>query len=220
MALTQLLEIQFFTDCLSIDFVDKTVYGSPEDDRVDLAVYLFVTRKFEDPADDLDLSPANSDPVDDAQWNVLTADDGHYEFTMLSMDIWDNSVTYNIDDIVHYLGIVYKGLVNGISVGLVPLGNPTEWELVTDLTTLFTNLTVTASTFGEIVDCRIRKCHKIELVNDECLCGDCDEYSVPLHTKLFNMLNAAQAKALELKFIDAEKIIQTATDMCVKTLAT
>ena len=70
MALNIDYELQFFIDCKTVDYVDITNYGAPEKERNTLSVYLYIFRRFEDPADDTELSPANDDPDNDTTWNL------------------------------------------------------------------------------------------------------------------------------------------------------
>lgn len=212
MALTPQFELQYYTDCESVDYVDLTEYGSPEKERNTVGVFLYVQRRKEDPADDLDLSPTISDPSSDSTFNFVTAEDGWYEFTMLIIDTWTGTEIYNTDDVVHSGTVIYKALIDSIPAGTSPSTNPNEWEVVSDYTTIVDNSTVVSLVSNEIIDCRGRACHVEQLCAADCL--DCDSRSIPIHTKIFNMLTAARAKCIQQLYLDAEKITRTTEIFC------
>lgn len=141
MALTPALAVSSYskTDDGSVtNLVDNTVYGTPNADRADLALWVTAYKVDENLVESA-LTVQTFDPETATTFIVENTIDGHYKVYLAIVEDYDNGNTYEQYDVVWYSSTeaFYRCKVAS-STGVIPT-NTTNWEVIADPTTLIAN---------------------------------------------------------------------------------
>ena len=217
-------------DCSILTLTDQTgIYNDPDNiggygginpDRADLALYLLGYRYIEGETDE-DITPLinNTDPANVTSWAIANSSDGYYYFDLLAINIWDDTTTYAVGDLVFHSQVWYKALE--ISLDSTPSDINTDWEADPDLSLETENTSLVASQrYNMIYSCRIEICYA-KVVHDSgavCTgCPDCQGQSLKLYMKLDVLLQSMFLNISQEKFIEADKEAQLLVGYCKKT---
>lgn len=123
-------------------------YGTPNPDFSDFAHYAIIRKKNVNEVADEELTIDSYDPDTAEEFDADRSVDGWHEGTMFDIGVWDSGTSYTggtvtTGSVVEDDGIVYLcGTSNSNSK---PSLNPSKWTVVTDLTTIEDNTTLSAT---------------------------------------------------------------------------
>ena len=118
-------------DCGSIFIDDKTVYGSPPDDRASYALFLAGFFYNADAADTR-VNIDNTIPETVVQWEISSPSDGYYYFDLMPIIVWDASPTYYEGDIRYENSFYWKSLQDANTNNIPTNTEGTWWEKIAD----------------------------------------------------------------------------------------
>jgi hypothetical protein len=203
------------------DIVDNTTgYGAPNEERADLALYLF-GYKYREGEDDENITPIinNTDPENVTSWNIANSEDGYYYFDAIAANIWDIAVGYSIDDIVFHQQVWYKALA--ANTGSEPSDINTNWEVIEDLELEKANTSLVSTyRYDMNYTCRAEICYA-NVVHDSgaiCTeCTDCKGQTLQLYMKLDVLMQSMFINMSQDNWQKADKILRTIIGYCSKT---
>lgn len=216
-------------DCSSSFINNVTEYGGAEEDRGDSAEFMLIA-KVDVQGVPTYLPVVNNDPLVQLKYEFPTAIDGHYQFSLLRIRIYNPATTYvweilNSEDIltqgasVVYLGAtmsVYKAKLNNFS-GIAPnaVNGADYWDLVADLSVLIDYPSIITHVHNDLVDCYLRDRAKdlMKIAIDKYGCHDCvnsEEYK-KASVVLFR-LNGINALNWEEKSAEMEEATRALTE--------
>ena len=239
------------SDCSNNYLTDNTVYGNGEDERHQRANYVIASKMDVEGTPtyiEMDNSAAHNitgeSVLDDYVPDVITfpsANDGWYQFFVLSTQIYSGSIDYvaevtpgvsNDYSVIYYDtdDKFYKCLTNngpGSSV-VAPGSDPAVWlELSIDSTDMeatwvpiIDNTTIDTHEHNDVVTCYAENCmvRLLETAVDEGLCKDCDQFGkIHSYMRVDILVNGANAKNYEEKQAEAEEIARFMEDYCASS---
>lgn len=192
-------------------------YGAPNPVRTDRANYLMVSKN-DKSGNRTYLTVTNSDPLNTLEWTVTSTLDGWHQATLLSFNKWSGATAYvaNTNAIYYTVtGKFYKAIQASTNIAPDSGSGPSYWEEIVDFTAIqqgYTNVEVID--FNFLVDSRTSLLISDDLydkINEDFTCKlSIEDAAHPLN--LIAMLEAAQSKALDDKFDQAEQIIRAIED--------
>lgn len=120
-------------------------YGAPNDEFSDFAHYAIIRKKNVNDVDDEILELDAYNPLTATEFTTERAVDGWYEGTKLNIRIWSAGI-YNVDTVRYHSGVIYKA---NTLTSQTP-GAGAQWDVVTDLTTIESNNSVTVTRDGRV----------------------------------------------------------------------
>lgn len=152
MALTVTSSMAFTADKLVLtndtpDYADDpTGYGAPNPEFTDFAHYAIIRKKNVNAEADEILVIEENTPLVDRVFTAPRVKDGWYEGTLLEVTIW-TAGTYPAGTVRYDGGSVY---IANTSTSEQPTLPSAEWDIVTDLTTIEGNGTITTLALGRV----------------------------------------------------------------------
>ena len=217
-------------DCSEFTITDQTGtyevdnnpggYGTPNEERVDVALYL-CGYKYVKGADDTNITSVinNTDPANVTDWTVANSEDGYYYFKLLIANIWDVTVQYEPGDIVFYSQVWYKALTT--HTGSAPSDINTNWEIISDMCDEEDNTSLVSSTTYDMnFTCRVETCYANVIEDSKAICitcPDCDNSAIKLYIKLDVLFQAMWIAMSRLNWQIADEITKTIIGYCKKT---
>ena len=236
------------SDCSNNFLTDNTVYGNGEDERHQRANYIIASKMDVEGTPtyiSIDNSAAHNitgeSVLDDYVPDVITfpsANDGWYQFFVLSTQIYAGSTDYTAETIadandynVIYYDTddkFYKCLTdNGPTYGgdVLPGSDPAVWlelsieaaDVLATWVPIIDNTTIDTHEHNDVVTCYAENCmvRLLEKAVDEGLCKDCDQFGkVHSYMRVDILVNGANAKNYEEKQAEAEEIARFLEDYC------
>lgn len=214
----------------SSSFINNvTVYGGAEENRGDSAEYMIISKvdKF---GVKTFLPVLNNDPLAQLKYEFPTEIDGHYEFALLRIPLY-NPATVNVWEIVNDAGVVtqgativylgatssyYKAKVNNFQGVSPDAPNGADyWDLIPDLTLFISYPSIITHIHNDLVDVYLRDRAKdlMKIAIDKYGCYDCvksEEY-LKASTVLFR-LNGINALNWEEKSAEMEEATRDLTE--------
>lgn len=194
---------------------NPTGYGSPNEDRVNLRLGVFVNLMKSTGREPVSVPAYNKATAD--TWTVTLTEDGWYEIYTFGCLEYDPGITYDIGNICYdpSTDAFYKSLIAG------NLGNAVtdiyKWVATTDVEDFTTAISDGQVDVYECTDnvvelCRSRKCEAKAILKAECC--ECDDCQLKEYEKIRLKVEAA-AIADELEnFSRAQKIIESIQVLC------
>jgi hypothetical protein len=153
MALVPVVTMAFGASTVSITdatgtydaLTNVTGYGSPNAEFSDYAHYAIIRKKNVNEVADSVLVLTSYDPTVATSFSAPRTVDGWYEGKKLNILIW-TAGTYAADIVKYHGGVVYKA---NTSTSEEP-GVGSEWDVVSDLTTIEANASVIVTTIGRV----------------------------------------------------------------------
>jgi len=216
MALEQKLSLYSINaDCENFTLNDDTVYGAPNPDRVDVAVYVTGVKKNNDGADTpLVVLPIVADPFTVASWNVESAKDGWHVFSMYAISVWDMATAYLTGEAVYDNGIIYKAL--RASTNAPPSTSVNDWQTVSDLSEINDAGNIDFTLIDINIMCRSEICYS-KIVSkaaiDTCT-NSCDTLFGKLYREVDVLLQGANVKCQQESNADFETITRAMENVC------
>lgn len=161
---------------------NPTGYGTPNPEFDSWAHYGLITKKNVNEVADVVLTLDAFNPISDSEFTAARDVDGWYEGTILNIPIWDyvpatayTGGTVLTGSVVYDLGIVYYCTVSNTSAR--PASNPSKWTVVTDLSTIATNPSVTAKIIGQVTayNADVYWSKQIATLSEQGQCGVCED---------------------------------------------
>lgn len=197
-------------DCGSFVLDDTTVYGAPNDDRVNRANTLFVTKTDKDGVRTLlPIVPNSADPLVVSQWTVSITLDGWIEKLLASVLVYNGVTNYVSGDVLYYNGVFYKA--NQAVTGTPPPS--AEYDVIT-AASLYTdelaNTSIDWAMLDDLITCRTedKLSGEHERVADDFFASNENTTDYNEADKIDSLLNAAQGALLNGRPADAERIIR------------
>lgn len=201
-------------------------YGAPNEDRADLALYLFAIKKGYNTAD-VELSYTNVDAEADtvASWTVPVSVDGWHRFRVLGIPQWDSGTSYALNQVVWENDDLFIATTAGTTIGDAPSGAGSgEWSTtVPTLATIYDDpvtygptTTVHIGERDQTLFCLSNKCYA-DLVSDGSkggCCDDCAEENKNTLCDVEAMLEGAKVAASRGRYLESEKKVLIVTDLC------
>ncbi len=202
---------------------DSTVYGSPNADRNEVAVYLLPFKLNED-LEETALVQDDYDPETVTEFTVTNTTDGHQKYVQIIVDNYAGGTTYNQYDAVYYptTGFLYKSKQSTPFSGVVPT-NTTNWDVVTaqdlyeaigsveEATNVIVGIVQTVLTFSA------QQC-LTELAEDvakEGCCDDCNNTKLKeSFENLWLLVYVATISASRGKYTQGERFMREAETYC------
>jgi len=175
-------------------FVDATVYGGAENERVEEAHHIEIAKADENQALTFNTTVTeNGTPLTSLEYQITQSADGHYRLFAFNPPFYSGAATYTkkveVDgvvtvypDIVWHTGSAafYRAIETSFTAiePSVTVGWETYWEVVTDWTIEILNTKANVYIHDDIITFRYEDCLVTELdeVNDDILCGVCAKW--------------------------------------------
>ena len=110
--------ISYNSDATEATIPDNTVYGSPNADREDVAVFLLLWKMDED-ENETEVEIDNDSPDTVTEWTFDSSTDGWYKAQIIVIPNWDILTAYTVGQVVYYTnGSIYICILN--STGNLP----------------------------------------------------------------------------------------------------
>lgn len=181
---------------LAISAVDSlTNFAKIKDETADypnralVGNYLLVYKMDSDSLQDLDVTPVqNSDFLTILEWQFTTAQDGWYQFTLLSVPIWDISTAYtketavgaNDESIVYYdtTKKFYRCILDDTGTAPDDPGGTLVWSEITDMNEIVNNSTIDTHIHDDGISSKHEKVfnEQVDKAVQDTFCKDCDEF--------------------------------------------
>lgn len=147
-------------------------YGAPNALFTDYAHYAIIRKKNVNGVADVVMSLLTYDPLTATEFKATRTLDGWYEAKKLNILKW-LAGTYPLDTVRYYNGVVYKA---NTSTSETP-GAGAQWTVVTDLTTIESNSTVTVTIDGRVTvfNADLYWSKQIAANSQKGLCGVCED---------------------------------------------
>jgi hypothetical protein len=196
-------------------------YGTPNPDRVDLALYVYGYRYKKDSDDLLLLIDNSADATSVTSWQVPMTEDGYYWFRMLTFNVWNDATAFVANNLVYYAGAYYRAL--DASTNEIPSVYPLKWELLSDADLISDELfedanVVSSTTLDTVINSRAKACYQIQVkkhAKENCSCkGDVPGPVVQPYMKIFVHLNAAAFDCRQQKYAQADAELMYLKDYC------
>jgi hypothetical protein len=200
---------------------NPTGYGSPNDDRSDVANYLLVSKN-DVSGNRTYLMVTNTSPLSTMIWNLVSGADGLHQATLLSFQLWNSGSAYvssGAPSVVYYTPTskYYRAIQASTNIAPDSGGGASYWEEITDFTEIqqgHSNVEVIDYSF--LISSRTALCIADELykaISEDFLCKiTLTEASHPLN--LIASLEGAFSKMLNDEGEEAEQIILAISDCC------
>lgn len=120
-------------------------YGSPNAAFSDYAHYAIIRKKNVNEVADSVLVLSSYDPTVATSFSATRSVDGWYEAKKLNIPVW-SAGTYAAEIVKYHDGVVYKA---NTSTSEEP-GTGSEWDVVSDLTTIEDNASIIVTTIGRV----------------------------------------------------------------------
>jgi len=202
-------------DCENFSLIDETVYGAPNPDRADLAVYVTGFKKNNDGADTaLTVLPETNDPFTVAKWAAESSMDGWHVFPMYGVSVWDSGTSYVTDDAVYDSGNVYKAL--RASTNAPPSTSGSDWVAVTDMSEIDEAANIEFALIDINPTCRSEICYSkvvSQAALDACK-NDCDTLYTKLYREVDVLMQGANVKCQQERNAEFETIIRALDNVC------
>jgi hypothetical protein len=202
--------------------VDSTVYGTPNLDRNEVAVYLLAFKVSED-LTETSLDIAANDPLVVTQFIVTNTIDGWQRFLLMPIPIYDNGTAYAANSVVYEAGTLYKNISNATSTGQLPSANPAIWEEENTM-----DIYTSVGTSTEVPNVPIGVAQTVLTIkSQQCLgdiapenarenCAGCggDSRLKRKFDELWLLVYLGTLSSLQEKYIEGERFMRTAEDYC------
>lgn len=211
------------SDCTTITLTDSTGtynastnpggYGTPNWDRADTALLLFVTWKGSDGDEAISITAYNEFTV--TSWSITIAKDGWYQYALYGCPVYDGATSYVLNNVVYYDDKFYIAL--GPSTGSQPDGNPSDWAEITSVATMDDANNVYEDIVNDDVKCFTNQCaatyvHKYVCAN----CG-CADKEGKLYERIRRLIESAEYSWDKGDRTDFQEKIEKATEICDDT---
>jgi hypothetical protein len=203
-------------------------YGSPNIERTDYALYFVAYRKpFGE--SEIDLSIANAAPKTVESWDIslTTYGDGHYQFDLIHIPIWDNGTSYAVNQVVFDDADDALYIATGTTTpGDAPSATPGEWDTIADAGVTLATIADAPSTYGPTTSVLSNQFNEIVVINsNKCFAslvigeakdgcdGGCFEKDEEIR-KFVIWLDAVAIYEARAQYTSAEKIVDALKDLC------
>lgn len=151
---------------------NPTGYGAPNAEFTDYAHFAIIRKKNVNSVADVVLALDSYDEVTATEFKATRSVDGWFEAVKLNILVW-TADTYPADTVRYHNGVVYKA---NTSTSQTP-GVGDEWDVVSDLTTIEDNSTVTATIDGRVTvfNADLYWSKQIAANSEKGLCGVCTD---------------------------------------------
>lgn len=198
-------------------------YGSPNPERSDLAVFIFMYDKTPNEDDVLLEDVDNTSPETADEWFGTIDHDSWYQFLVVSVPIWtseglNGSGVYIVDSIVYRGSNLY--ITQGDDVGTDPLEDEVNWRIVEveDLPDyLETSSTVIYGVSNDVVMVNSGVCYAklVARATEEGCCDGCEDTAVmAAYKKVRVLLESAKCNRDQQKYADADKNVDAINEIC------
>lgn len=229
MALENSVCLIYTDECTLHKYSNKTVYGTPNQDRNQAAEILIAAYVDEDEVE-IFLTVDSTPYISKLEYDINNTIDGHYRYERLRFQFWSGATAYvkkvvdvnNIittyPSLVYYTvtGKFYKALENHTNVAPdTAVTGIINWIEVSDFTIAEIRLNPNIEAFVNdlLFDCRGKKCAKTELLKINCGCIDDFKKLLPfLKRKVY--LAAARSRADDENLKEAEIITRELSKLC------
>jgi len=179
MALTIALELVFSADEVTMNDItgdyhvtdNPTGYGTPNAEFTDFAHFAIIRKKNVNSVADEDLVLTAYNELSATEFIGPRTVDGWYEGIKFNIPIW-TAGTYAADIVKFYNGVIYKA---NTSTSQTP--PHADWDIVTDLTTLEENASITVTTEDRVTayNADVYWSQQIALMSQQGKCGVCED---------------------------------------------
>lgn len=228
MALVDSVCLIYTDECTLHKYNNKTVYGTPNQDRNQAAEILIVAHVTEKSVEEF-ITVDSTPYLTKLEYDINTTKDGHYRYERMRFQFWNSGTSYvkkvvdgnNIittyPSLIYYqaTGKFYKALENHSNIAPDSGSGTTNWSEITDFTIAEIRLNPNIEVFISdlLYDCRSRKCTKKELLKLDCGCVDDLTKLLPFLRKKI-LLTSARSKADDQKLQEAETITRVLEKLC------
>lgn len=208
-------------------FTDSTVYGTPNEDRNEVAVF-FTAYKVDEDLVETALTVEPFDPETATTFTITNDIDGYYKIYFSIVQVWLAGTTYNKYDLVwDPTEEAFYEYINDTPTGGHLVTEVPYWQLVTDPNTKIANIgtdeepgNLIYQIYGTVIDYITAKCYATAVVkqakegcgkDDDCGCNSKFGKAV---RRLHTLLTVMQISGIRERFIEAERMARTAEKYC------
>ena len=199
-------DLTYFTltdNTLLYDAVDNPGgYGTPNPDRADIALYLYMYKHNKD-IDDSALLLFNNNPTTVSSWQIPMLVDGYYYGKLLGFALYDPLLSYIVDDMVYHENNYYVA-IDVAAPAEDSINNSLIWEVISDLTadSVSTNPSIYVTPVNQVLNPRAKQCYQTQVylsTTTSCKCNK-DRTKTKPYQKIFVELSAASFLCLQEKY--------------------